>query len=150
MVLNERHASCNMMNFVLDKEVEQRHDCCKESASEYFAILDRFWIRRAEFDTADGPGHSSQEIRDHEDIMPIVIIRGSDIRPTTASECSEYSNSCYPLWQSIAFSRSHKIPQCNQGESWAGCHGNENLEDGALRIAVTNCSGDRGKPFLRV
>lgn len=139
-----------MVDFVLDEEVEQRHDCRKESGGKYLPVLDRFGIRRAEFDAADGPGDGSQEVRDHEDVMPIVIIRGRNICPAAASECPKYANSRYPLWQGIAFPRGHHIPQRNQGESWTGCHGNEYLKHGSLGITVANGRRDRGKPLLWV
>ena len=74
IVLNERHTSGNVVNFVLNEEVEQRYDCCKESGGKYLPVLDRFGIRWAEFDTTDGPGYGCQKVRDHEDVMPTMVI----------------------------------------------------------------------------
>lgn len=81
--------SSHMVYFVLNEEVYQGHKSSEERTSEQLAVLQSCWVSGAQCKAADCPGKSCHQIRDHEDIMPIVIIGGSHICPSTTCQCSE-------------------------------------------------------------
>ena len=50
------------MHFVLDEEVDQRYERCKERSSEELSVLDRGGVARAQGKAAKGPGQSSHQV----------------------------------------------------------------------------------------
>lgn len=42
-----QHTSCNLVNFMLDKKVNQRHNCSKEGTPKDFPVFDSCWVGRA-------------------------------------------------------------------------------------------------------
>lgn len=79
----------NLVDLVLNEIVDQRNQCSKEQASHNFTVLDGTAVVRAERKATQGPRQSRHQVRDHEDVMPVVIIGRCDIGPTTACQCPE-------------------------------------------------------------
>ena len=78
------------MDFVLDEEVDQWDQGTKEATCEYLPILDCGRIIRAQGEASQGPGKSRDEVGDHEDVVPVMVIRRRDIRPTTTGDGAKY------------------------------------------------------------
>jgi hypothetical protein len=79
--------------------------------------------------------------------MPIVVIRACNICPSSASQCPEDSHSCNELRQAGVWFVGHAVEEEDQQEARAGADGDEDLEDGAFRVAVANGCADGGEPF---
>ena len=138
------------MDFVLDKVVNQRNESAEEQASEHLPVLQRPLVIRAQRNTAQGPRERGHEVRDHEDIMPIMVIARRDIRPATARQSPEHANAGNELGQRGIRARSQEVPQEDERESRAGGEGDEELENGPLGIPIANGRGDGGKPLIGV
>lgn len=82
--------------------------------------------------------------------MPVMIVCGGDVGPAAAGEGAEEAPEGNEAGQLGAGPARQQIPEADEGETRAGCDGDEELEEGALRIPVANGGGDGGKPFLRV
>jgi len=82
--------------------------------------------------------------------MPVVVVGGCDVGPSTTSESAKNADPSNKTWEGGVRSSGHKVPQSNKGESWSGCDGNEDLEDGSLGVAVANRGGDGWEPFIRI
>ena len=104
---------------MLDEEVDQRNKCAKEGVSKTFAVLDRSRVRRAEHCASDCPGERSHQVADHKDIMPIVVIRACNVRPSTTSECSEDTHTSDKLRQRATGAVREAIEQEDQHEAWS-------------------------------
>lgn len=74
--------------------------------------------------------------------MPIMVISGRDVNPSTAKHGPEQSNSGDELRAESSRASSKKVPEENEGETRAGGDGNEDLENGAFGVAVTNGGGN--------
>lgn len=77
------------MHLVLYEEVNQRDQSSEEGACKYLAVLDCLWVWRAEHEAAGSPGDGRDQIRYHEDVMPVVVISRGDVSPPSASERSK-------------------------------------------------------------
>ena len=135
------------MYLVLDKEVHERNECCEESSTQVFPQLDSSRVRRAQCKTAQRPRQSRDQVADHENIVPIVIIRACNVCPSTACQCPENTHSRNEFRQAAARRVGHAVEEEYQQEAWAGADSDEDLEDGTLRVAVSNGCADRGEPF---
>lgn len=62
------------MHLVPDEEVNQRHKCRKERPSKKLPVLDGGGVARAQSEAANSPGQCSHEIRNHEDVVPVVVV----------------------------------------------------------------------------
>lgn len=89
----------DLVDLMLNEEVDQRHQSTEECPSEDFSIFDSSWITWAECKTAQGPRKRSYQVRNHEDVVPTMIIRRGDIGPAAAAQCTEQANSCKDLGQ---------------------------------------------------
>lgn len=77
------------MDLVLNEIVDQRNQSSEEQAGHDFAVLDGTVVVRAERKATQGPRQGGHQVRDHEDIMPVVVIGRCDIGPTTTCQCPE-------------------------------------------------------------
>ena len=77
------------MDLVLNEIVNQWNQSSKEQTSQDFAILDGTAVVRAECKATQGPRQGGHQVRDHEDVMPVVIIGRCNIGPTTTCQCPE-------------------------------------------------------------
>lgn len=76
------------MHLVLDEEVDQRYQSTKESTTEILSVLDGLGIRGAQSNAPQRPGESADNVGDHENVVPIMIVGRCDICPATACESS--------------------------------------------------------------
>lgn len=77
------------MDLVLNEIVDQRNQSSKEQAGHDFAVLDGTAVGRAEREATQGPRQGGHQVRDHEDVMPVVVVGRCDIGPTAACQCPE-------------------------------------------------------------
>lgn len=105
------------MHFVLDEEVDQGYEGCKECSAQIFPVLDRLGIWWAESNTANGPGQSGDKIADHENVMPVMVIGARHISPTSASQGPEHADSGNELGQAGARAIGKAVPEEAEGES---------------------------------
>lgn len=142
-LLTSRHT----MHLMLNEVIHQWHDRRKERASQVLPQLDRLRIRRTQHCTSNSPRQRGDHVRDHEDIVPIVIVRARDIRPPSARQCAKDAHSRDELGQTAALAVGETVKEEDEGESGSGADGDEDLEDGAFRVAVADGGADGGKPF---
>lgn len=72
-----------MVYFVLYEEVNKGDQRCEERSRKDLSIPDGGRILRAEGEAAQGPRKCRDEIRDHEDIVPIMVIGGCYVCPAS-------------------------------------------------------------------
>lgn len=82
--------------------------------------------------------------------MPIVVVGRRDVNPSTSKNGAEQSNTGNKLGTKSARASGQEVPEGDEGETGAGGDGDEDLKDGALRVAVANGGGNGGEPFVRV
>ena len=75
--LGERQCltSSNFVDFVLDKEVDQRHQRPKEATRKNLPPSDSLWILRAQGQAPKGPWERCDKVGDHEDVVPVMVVR---------------------------------------------------------------------------
>lgn len=117
------------MHLVLDKVVDQGNQGSEKETGENLAVFDGAAVRGAESETAQCPWKSSNQIRNHEDIVPVMVIGRCHISPATTRQCSEQTSESDNLGQRRAGPCGHQIPEENESETGAGCDGNEYLKD---------------------
>lgn len=71
---------------MLEKEMGHRHQITNEQARHNFSVFHSLCIRWTDRQTAKYPGQGEDQVGDHEDIMPHVIIGRSHIRPSSARQ----------------------------------------------------------------
>lgn len=138
------------MDLVLDKKVDQRNDSTVEGTGHVFAILDCHMIGWAQGNAPKGPRNGGQQVGNHEEVVPVVIIRRSNVGPATASEGAKDAPKCDKAGKPVTGLARQEVPESHEGESRTGCYGYKELEEGSFRIAITYSGRDGGKPFLRV
>lgn len=79
----------HLVDLVLDEEVDQRYEGSEEGTAQDLAVVDGLGVVGAQGDAAKCPWQSSNEIRDHEDVVPVMVIGRRDIGPASAGEGSE-------------------------------------------------------------
>ncbi len=82
------------MDFVLDEEIDQGNQSPEKGACEVFPVFNSLYVFWAQCQTTNGPRKSCNEVRDHENVMPIVIIGGGNVGPSSACECSKKAHEC--------------------------------------------------------
>lgn len=138
------------MDLVLDVKVYQGQDAAVEGARRIFPVLDCDRIRRAQRNAAKGPWDGGEQVGDHKDIMPVVIVGRGDIGPSSAGQRAEDAPEGNEARQLGPGPPRQQVPEADEGEAWAGCDGDEELEEGSLGVSVAYCGGDGGEPFLWV
>ncbi len=126
------------MHLVLDEVVNQRDKGAEEETSENLSVLNSPTVVWAQGQATNSPWKSRNQVRDHKDVVPIVVIRRRNICPTTAGKCPKQSNAGNKLGERRVGAGSHEIPEEDEGESRTGCDGDEDLEERTLRIPITN------------
>lgn len=135
---------------MLNEIVDQWNQGSEEKAGYDLAVLDGPTVIGAESKAAQRPRQSRDKVRDHEDIMPVMIISGGDIGPSTTGQGAEDTHTSDNLRERRVGTRGKHVPQEDEGEARTGGDGDENLEERAFGIAITNRRGDRGKPFVGI
>lgn len=133
--------SGNPMNLVLNKEVDQGYQGTKESTSDILSVPDGLWVRRAESNTAQCPGESAHNVRDHKNVVPIMIVGRCDVRPATACQGSKKARRGNEAREFGARLSTNEIEQAHERESrsltnWSAYAGSSNTSHPDLRSRV--------------
>ncbi len=78
--------SGHFVDLVLDEEINQRHKCAEEGCRQPLPPSYGSRIRRAECYAAQRPGQRRNQVADHEDIVPVMIIRRRHVCPSTTCQ----------------------------------------------------------------
>ena len=135
------------MHFVLNEVVHQRHKRPEEGSSQVLPIPNRRGIRRAQRQTSQRPRQRRNQITYHEDVMPIMVIGARNVCPPPTGQGSKDSHARHELRQSAAGTVAEAVEEEDQDEARARADGDEDLEDGALWVAVADGSAHGGEPF---
>lgn len=85
--------SRNTVNLVLDKVINERYQGPEEQPGKDFAVLDGFFVGlRGEQETANRPRQSEDQVSNHENVMPVMVVRRSNVNPSTAGNGTEKSD----------------------------------------------------------
>lgn len=139
------------MHLMLNEEVHQRHNHAKERPCQPLPPPDRpsiaNWTQRQ---TSQSPRQGRDQIGDHEDIVPVMIVRRSNVRPPTARQGPEHSNARHPFRPRTTGRSGHAVEERDKQESRPRTCRDEELEDGAFGVAIAYGCGDGRKPFDRI
>lgn len=86
--------SCNFVDFVLNEEVNERDKSPEEQPSKPLAPFHSLGIGRTESETAQSPWERGDQVRDHEDVVPVMIVCRGNVSPASTRQCSEDTNAC--------------------------------------------------------
>lgn len=135
------------MNLVLDEEVNQGNKSAEEGAGQIFAVFDGLRVGRTQSQTSQCPWQSGDQVADHENVVPVMIVGTGHVGPSTTRQCPEDSHSCNKLGQTATRAVGQAVPQKDQRKSRARANGNKDLEDGSFGVAISDGSADGRKPF---
>jgi hypothetical protein len=113
--------SSHFVDLVLDEEIYQGNEGPKEKACEDLPPFACSGIIGAQGKAAQRPWESRDEIGDHEDVVPVVVICRRHICPTPTRYRSEESHPADELWQRRLGMSCHHVPQEDEGESRTYC-----------------------------
>lgn len=105
------------MDLVLDEEVHERHDGAKEGTGDVFAVLDGGGVGRAERDAAKHPRDGGDEVGDHEDVVPVVVVGRRDIGPAAARDGAEDTKVADGLGEGVARLGRQQVPETDESEA---------------------------------
>lgn len=105
------------MDFVLDEEVYHRHQRAEEQASKDLAVPNCPRVVGAQGKTAYCPWHCSNEVGDHENVVPAVIICRGDICPSSTCNRAKDTGTKHELRQCGVRSCCQNVPEEDQGET---------------------------------
>lgn len=98
------------MDLMLNEIVDQRNQCSEEQTGHNLAVLDSTAVVGAERKTAESPWQSSDQVRDHEDIMPVMVVGRCNVSPTSTSQSTEDTHAGNELGQSRIGARREDVP----------------------------------------
>lgn len=74
------------MDLVLQEEVRQGSEKDEEAGPEELSVIDGLWVCfGAQCDAAYSPRHSSDQVRNHKDVVPVMVVCRSDVSPSSAA-----------------------------------------------------------------
>lgn len=138
------------MHLVLDEKVDERHQRSEEGPRQPLPVFDGLCVRWAERDAAERPGQGGDDVRDHEDVVPVVVVCRRDVCPPAARQGPQETHDGDELWKPRAGLSRQEVPQAHEREPRPRRDGDEHHEEGPLRVPVTDGRGHRRKPFFRV
>lgn len=166
--MDSKLTSRNSVHLVLDEEVDQRNKCPKEGTSQVFPQRDGAWVGRAEGDAAGRPRQGCDNVGDHENVVPVVIVSRGDVGPSSASQGAKDAHEGNETGELVAGLPSKKIPQTNKHKPGpcslsaasiphllsrtchTGCNGDKDHEEGPFGVSIANGGGHGGEPFIGV
>ena len=98
------------MYFMLDEEIYQGYKCAKEAGCQDLSVLNSSRVLRTERQTAQGPGQGGNEVGNHENVMPAMVVGRRNICPAAAGNASKKTSTSYNLRQSRVWARCENIP----------------------------------------
>lgn len=140
----------DLVHFVLDKVIDQRHQSTEEQTGHDLPVLHSAAVVRAESQTTQRPRQSSNQIRNHENVVPVMVIRRRNVCPTTTGERPEYSNTSDNLRKRRVRPRGEDIPEEHQSEPGTGSNGDEDLEEGTFGVSIADGRRYGREPFVGV
>lgn len=140
----------NFVHLVLDEKIDQGHQSTKEQTSYDLAVLRSAAVVTTKSHTTQCPWQSRYQVRNHEDVVPVMVIRRGDIGPPTTSKRPKHPNTRNDLRQRRVRPGSQDIPKEDKRESRTGRNGNEDLEEGTFGVSITNGCGYGREPFVGV
>ena len=102
---------------MLDKKVDQGNQSAEEASSNPLSVLDRLCVRGAKRNAAGSPGNGKDDVRDHENVVPVMVVGRGDVGPAAASKSSDDTGKRNSLGEDTAGFSSQEIEKSNQGES---------------------------------
>jgi poly(3-hydroxybutyrate) depolymerase len=81
-----------MVNFVLDEEVDEWRQSRKERAREQLSVSKGCGVARGQSQATQSPRQRRYQIRDHEDVVPIMVVGRGHICPSTTCQGPEDAN----------------------------------------------------------
>lgn len=109
----------HLVDLVLDEEVDQRYKGSEEGTTEDLTVIDGLGVVGAQSDTAEGPGQSSNEVGDHENVVPVMVVGRRDVGPASAGKGSEDADTQNELGQGLVGSCCQEVPQGDEQETRA-------------------------------
>ena len=88
-----------MVHFVLNEEVNEWQYGGIKCTRKVLAVLDGGRVARAQSNDTKCPGDGGEQIRDHENVMPIMVIGGCDVGPSTACQRAEDAHPEDEFWK---------------------------------------------------
>jgi hypothetical protein len=105
------------MDLMLNKIVNQWNKSSKEETCEDLAVLDGLDIaRRRQGQATERPGQGENQVCNHEDVVPVMVVSGSDINPSSAQHSPDHADCKDKLWARAVPPRGEEIPQEDQCE----------------------------------
>jgi hypothetical protein len=77
------------MDIVLDEKVHHGNKCSKESVGKQLSVLLGLGVLGSGRDGADNVGDGAEQVNNHGDIVNVVVVRGSDVNPSTTGNCPD-------------------------------------------------------------
>lgn len=74
-----------MVHFVLNEKVDERKYSSVERPGKVFTVLHSCGVLGTHGDHTECPRDGGDQVRDHEDVVPVMVIRRGDVRPSAAS-----------------------------------------------------------------
>lgn len=107
------------VNLVLDVKVYEGDDGAEESPRNPLAVQDCPCVCGARGETSEHPRDGCHEVRDHENVMPVMVIGRRHVRPAAAGKCPEDAEKCNHLGQTATRACRQDIPQRDERKSGA-------------------------------
>lgn len=101
------------MDLVLDEKVDQRDQGSEKEASQQLAVLDGRLVWRRESEAAEGPGKGEDEVRDHKDVVPVVVVGRGDVNPAAAENGPDETDRSHKLGRKRAGLCGEQVPEAN-------------------------------------
>jgi hypothetical protein len=108
-----------MVNLVLNKKVDQRHQSRKERAGKQLSVFERRRVRRTQGEAAQRPWKCRYEVRDHEDVVPVMVVGRGDICPSATRQRAEDANTSNKFGKRGVRFAGQDIPQADQCDAGA-------------------------------
>ncbi len=80
------HTSRDAVDLVPDKKVDQRNESSEEGTSQVLPVLDSCCIWWAQDDASGRPRDRQDKVRDHQNVMPVVVVGRRDVCPAAACQ----------------------------------------------------------------
>ena len=72
--MQNRPTASHSMNLVLNEEIDKGYQCTEEAPCKELSVSDGSRIAWTKSKTSQRPGQGGNQIRDHKDIMPTMVV----------------------------------------------------------------------------
>lgn len=105
-----RLTSCHTVDLVLDEEVHQRHEGTEEAAGQVFPVLDGLGVCGAQGNAPGSPGNREDDVGDHQNVVPVVVVGRSDVRPPATRQGTDDAGNGDRFREGAAGFRGEQVP----------------------------------------